>query len=424
MAAQQTQQQSAATLNAIARSAIRARGVRRLQQIFNQSYSTPLPSQITVYPRNVGMVLGFWVKVTGTVLNNSSTNALQLSDFGSLNAVAQFQFNDLQNNTRIQTPGWHIGFLNSWKKKRIAGSALIGVTGTNTGLSVTGTGPVTLTYQGMDSPTNYGSNWKVNAATPTIASGGSTSGTFQQWYYIPLAYNPDNPQNPDFRGAMYANVVNATAQLLISLPGQFGVSFAVANGTDSTQAMYVGESSGTFSAPTVSPYAIEVYQDYYDQLPTGNQGVLLPLLDLATIYEMKYTTISAITAASDFPYQYANFRDFLSTIAVYVNTASTGARGTGGDINYWALQAANFSNIWKVEPIIPAMFTRDHIGADLPPGVYMFDSRNRPISTTQYGNMQLVLNPITAGTGAYELVAVEDFALVQTLSMAGSLAAS
>jgi hypothetical protein len=54
----------------------------------------------------------------------------------------------------------------------------------------------------------------------------------------------------------------------------------------------------------------------------------------------------------------------------------------------------------------------------------MFDSRNRPISTTQYGNMELILNASTANAGAYELTCVEDFAIVQTLSMAGSLQAS
>ena len=56
--------------------------------------------------------------------------------------------------------------------------------------------------------------------------------------------------------------------------------------------------------------------------------------------------------------------------------------------------------------------------------VVAFDSRNRPISTTQYGNMQLILNAASASSNPYSLVAVEDFALVQTLSMAGSLAAS
>jgi hypothetical protein len=38
--------------------------------------------------------------------------------------------------------------------------------------------------------------------------------------------------------------------------------------------------------------------------------------------------------------------------------------------------------------------------------------------------MQLVMNPITAGAGAYQLICVEDLAITQMLSMAGSLAAS
>ena len=151
---------------------------------------------------------------------------------------------------------------------------------------------------------------------------------------------------------------------------------------------------------------------------------MLPILDLATIYELKYTNVTAITPAQDFPYQYANFRDFLSTISVYNNNGSYNGRGVGADINTWALQSANFTNIWKIEPALAAIMARQHIGLDLPPGTYLFDSRNRPISTTQYGNMQLVLNAITAAAGAYELIAVEDFALVQTLSMAGSLQAS
>jgi hypothetical protein len=129
-------------------------------------------------------------------------------------------------------------------------------------------------------------------------------------------------------------------------------------------------------------------------------------------------------AGQDFPYQYANFRDFLSTFAVYVNNGTTGARGVGADINYWALQSANFTNIWKKEPALVALESRQLIQTDFPPGVYYFGTREKPISTTQYGNMQLVLNAATAANNPYELIAVEDFALVQTLSMAGSLAAS
>lgn len=415
MATQQQQQMSAAQVNATARMAIRQRSVRMLQQIFNQTVVPGNNPTVTVNPRNVGLILGFWIKVVATVSNGSGVQ-IDLTDFGAANTLGQIQFNDLSNNTRIQTTGWHLNLINSWKQRRAFASALIGVGGTNTGDQTTGVAPA------EDSPINYGSNWTAISAPGTIAAAGS--GTVTMWYYMPLAYNPDNPNSPDLRGSVYANVVNATMQLFLSFAGAFGSSVAVANGADATQAMYVGHAAGSVALVTLSSATISVYQDYYDQLPVGNQGVLLPILDLATIYELKYTNATAISVGQDYPYQYANFRDFLSTIALYVNNGATGARGVGADINYWALQSANFTNIWKIEPALSAIMSRQHLGLDLPPGAYLFDSRNRPISTTQYGNMQLVLNAATAASNPYMLVAVEDFALVQTLSMAGSLAAS
>ncbi len=120
----------------------------------------------------------------------------------------------------------------------------------------------------------------------------------------------------------------------------------------------------------------------------------------------------------------SRFRDFLSVTAIYVQDSATGTRGVGADINYWALQSANFTNLFKLEPALIALKNRMHMQADMPPGTYYFSSREKPISTVQYGNMQLILNAITAGAGAYVSVGFEDFALVNTLNMAGSLAAS
>jgi len=391
-------QMNAAQVNAIARAAIKARSVKMLQQIFSQTVTPANNPTVTVNPRNVGLLLGFWVKVVATV-NNGSAVQIDATDLNAANVLSQIQFNDLNNNTRIQTPGWHLHFIDSIKGRRPFGTALVHGTG-------------------FDSPIDYGSNWAGEISAPgNIAAG--VSDTLTMWYYVPLAYTAD-----DLRGAVYANVVNATMQLNLSFAGQFGVSVAVANGADSTLAIYVGNAAGSVAAVTLSSATITVYQEYYDQLPMGPQGVLLPITDLATIYELKQTTQTAIVAGQDFPYQYANFRDFLSTIAGYVNNGTTGARGVGADINYWALQSANFTNIWKVEPALQALITRQHLQTDMPPGFYYFGSREKPISTTQYGNMQLILNASTATNNPYQLVAVEDFALVQTLSMAGSLAAS
>lgn len=392
------QQMTPAQLNTIARAAIKSRAIKMTQQIYNTTFGAPTnitnvaltQPVINIIPRNVGLIRGFWVKAVAT-FNNQSGATATISDFGPSNIFSQIQFNDLNNNTRIQTTGWHMGFVNSIRARRPFGTALVRTTG-------------------FDDPVNYGSNWPVWSGALTIGTG--TQGTLTYWYYVPLAYSDD-----DLRGSVYANVVNATMQLNLTL----NQNATVTTGTDSTSAVYTAATPGTnwFSALTVT-----VYQDYFDQLPVGQGGVLLPVLDLATIYELKNTTLTAIVPAQDFPIQYANFRDFVSTFAVYVNTGSTGARGVGADLNSWALQSANFTNIWKKEPNLIALQTRNHLQTDLPPGVYYFSSREKPISTVQYGNMQLVLNAITAGAGAYVLMGYEDFALVQTLSMAGSLAAS
>lgn len=413
---QQTQAQQNQQLNAFARQAIRSRGVRRNQVIYDQTFTSTIPPNITVTPRNVGLVMGFWVKVVCAVANTSAST-LTLSDFGPSNLVSQFQLNDLQNNTRIQDTGFHLNLINTWKGKRPFATSFIGVDGTNTGDQTTGVAPA------IDSPISYGSNFTTISAPSTPVPASTGTAVLTMWWYVPLAYNPDNPSTPDFRGAIYANVVNATWQLNIGTPGTYNSQLVAPFGTDSTQSVFF-QTTNVGVAATMTSYRVEVYQDYYDQLPTGNAGVLLPILDLATIYELKYTSNSNISVGQDFPYQYANFRQFLSTLAVFVNTGATGARGVGADVNYWALQAANFSNIWKEEPQLIALRTRQHLGVDLPAGCYMFDSRNRPISTTQYGNMELILNASTAGAGAYELTCVEDFAIVQTLSMAGSLQAS
>jgi P3 major capsid protein len=401
-------QATPAQINQIARAAIKARAVKMEQQIFSQTFTAASGNisgaqpVVNVVPRNVGLILGFWVKVAFTLTNGSGVT-IDLTDLGPANVLTQIQFNDLNNNTRIQTTGWHVHFINSVKARRPFGASWVNGTGFASGPSANANFPI-----------NWGNNWTQETQAPsTIAT--TIASPCIMWYWVPLAYS-----DSDFRGSVYANVVNATMQLNLT----FNPTPVVANGTDSTSAIYVGGTAGSVSAAVISSATVTVYQTYLDQLPTGPGGVLLPILDLATIYELKNTSVTAITAAQDFPIQYSNFRDFLSTVLIYVNTGATGARGVGADINYLALQSANFTNIWKEEPALVQMKNRNHTQADLPPGCYYFGSREKPISTVQYGNMQLILNAITAGAGAYGLLGYEDFALVQTLSMAGSLAAS
>ena len=382
-------------INAIARAAINAQSVRMEQLIQTTTIATPVTSQpqVTIQPRNVGLIKGFYVQVQFTVSNGSAVQ-LNLSDFGPANIFSQIQFNDLSNNTRLQTPGWHVHLINTLKNSRVFDMAYVA--------------------GAMDTPIAYGNNFIGQIEAPaTIPAAGT--GICTMWYWVPLAYDEQ-----DLRGAVYANVIQATMQLILTFnPVPF-----VASGTDSTTAIYFGDVAGSVASASITTATINVTQVYQDQLPIGPQGVILPVIDLATTYELKQTVITGAVPAQDLAYQYSNFRNFLSTIAIYVNTAATGARTGGTDINNWFLRSANNTNIWQRSPAYQAMITRARLQTDLPVGVYYFSSRQKPIVTTQYGNMQLINNPSVAGAGAYQLVAVEDFSLTQTLSMAGSLAST
>ena len=384
----------------MARSSILATAVDRCQQIFSTTFNPAQNNVVQIPPRNVGLIKGFFVNITGTLNNSDSANASTLSDFNVANIIQQIQFTDLQNNIRIQTPGWHLVCVNALKSRRPYGLAFKNAS--------------------TDYPVLFGANATavVNNISPPPAASGSPlvngTGTFSLWVYVPLAYS-----DRDLRGAIYANVLQATMQLTITVNTN---NLSAAAGTDSTSTVLIGPVASSVS---LNPVTITVFQHYLDQLPVAQNGqAVLPMIDLSTIYELKQTVLNAMVPGQDFPLPYSNFRDFIGTIAIFVHETAGTRDGDGADINYWALQSANFTNLWKYPPAMQFLKTRNHLGFDLPPGTYYFGSRNKPISTVQYGNMELIINPITANAGAYVLVAYEDFALMNTLSGAGSLAAS
>lgn len=375
-------------INALQRAAVLNAAVSMTQQVYSTTLvggSSPLASNVLqIVPRNVGLIKRFIIEISGTV-KNTDANVAALTQFGLSNLIQSIQFTDLNNNQRVNTSGWHLTMLQAAKYRRPYGSGYALET---------------------DNMTGFGENFPVIVAPSPAAGANSTA--FRAQFELPLAYNDD-----DLRGAVFANVVNATMQLQITLNPQPAATTA----TDNTLAVWGGLVAGAnlfYNSITVT-----VYQEYLDQLPVGKNGTVLPILDLSTIYELKTTPFQAITAGQDFPIPYANFRDFLSTFAVFYNGA---ARTNGSDINYWALQSANFTNLWKQGPLLCAYKARMILNTDYPLGVYYFSSRRKPISTLQYGNMELVLNAITAGAGSYILVGWEDFALVNTLTNAGSLA--
>lgn len=369
-------------INMQARMTVLANAVEMTQQIASLSVDPSQQNIINIPPRNVGLIKGFIVEVNGT-FNNPGGGTANRTELGAYNVLSNVQFQDLNNQVRINTPGWHIGLLNCAKQGFGYGGAY-----------------------SPNLPANFGNNWTVQSLASTVGTGADAA--VRVMYYVPLAYAAD-----DLRGSIYAGVVNATMNLQLTINTTPGVAAG-----DATNAVWTDEAV-TWKAGT--QVTVTVYQVYLDQLPAdGKGGKVLPFLDLNTIYELKQTTLTGMNVGNDYPYPYANYRDFLSTIAVYDNG---GTLNVGSDINYWSLVSANFTQLFKITPEIAALQARQTFMADPPKGVYYFDHRRRPINTIQFGNMELNLNASVVNANAALLVATEAFAEIQQLIGGASLSA-
>ena len=372
--------------NTLMRQAVLANAVEMVQNIAPLSIDPTQQTLVTIPPRFVGLIKGFLIEVTAT-LKNGAVAASNRSQFGSANILTNITLNDLNNNVRINTSGRHMGIINSARQGWVMGGAYA-----------------------PNVAMNYGNNWDVNSGAATLAI--SAVSEVRQIYWVPLAYSAN-----DLRGAIYAAVNNATMSIAMQInPTPFCDAAA-----DELNAIYKGDATGGYQAGT--RILINVYQVYLDQLPVANGGPILPFMDLNTVYEIKETAVGQnnIAVLQDFPYSYANFRDFLSTVAIFDNG---GQYNAGTDVAYWAMQAANFTKLFQYGPEIAAFYARQVFMADPPKGCYYFNHRDRPINTVSFGNMELVLNASVVNNNAKLLIGTEAFANVNQLNTSGATSLS
>lgn len=393
--------------------------LRMRQNIFSATVSPMTNPVINIIPRNVGIIQRFVVEIDGTI--TAGANQLNLTDFGLANVLQNVTFYDLNNNLRINTTGQHLVLLSTVKRRRpFAATAAWNLVSPDTS-----TVPPTATRfnlsQAMKVPAAY---WPVFSLEGDGAFGVPASSTarFRMIYEIPISYSDD-----DLRGAIFANVINSTMNLQLTLNV---TNFAVNTLADDTFAVFSAAASSPSGATppfiTAMQATVNVYQEYMDQLPINPKTgtLILPTTSLSTVYELKNTNLQAVTAGQDFPIPFTNFRNFFSAFVIYNNNGGMGGRAWGSDINYWSHTTANFTNIFKYDPLYNVMLTREVIMSDLPAGCYYFNFRKQPIWTTQFGNQQINLNASIAGAQAYAQVMWEDMALQNTLSGGASLPAS
>ena len=160
------------------------------------------------------------------------------------------------------------------------------------------------------------------------------------------------------------------------------------------------------------------FQNYLDQLPFTSQGPVLPAQDLSKMYLLTNTSLTGLTSGQDFPIPFPNFRAWQSLSMIYDDA---GTLTSGTDISLFQLQTANLTNVWQFDPKMAALRTRIALKNDWPAGTYMFDFRDKPINTNNFGNMQMTIRPSTVNTGANVLLGFEGIGIANQVITAGSI---
>lgn len=330
--------------------------------------SQPLPPQsvaaanvrgavLNFTAKNVGVIKRFVIEVSGAIVQ-AAAETLTRTAFGAANIFSNITLTDLNNVQRINTTGWHMYMLATARRQRAYGAAF-----TN------------------DSPVLQASNIGV-AVMPTPVT---TTQNFRFFFEVPVTYS-----DVDMRGGIYASTTGANVTLQLTV----NPNFVVASTGNPTTAVYISSST---DLGTINNFTVVVYQEYLDQIPIDprNNQPVLPLLDFGVAYMMMNTVLTGLSANQENSIAYSNWRNFLSTMAIYDNFGTGSAVAT--DISYWAIQVANATNLIRWDPYKTALETRNLIGDDFPAqqarALYYFDHRVRPINTDQFGNTLLVINP-------------------------------
>ncbi len=375
--------------NSLARQQLINQSILKKQLIYSFSGNpATINNTINIGGNNVrmaGLLTRFIVEVTATFAQLAA-GATATTEIGAANLLSNIQFTDLQNNQRHNCPGVQLALASTMKRHY---PWLTSFSAAQKAFN----GPATNT------PITY-------ATAPTATA----TGTARCVYEVPISVS-----NKDLRGGIFLGVYGAQLSLQLTI----NPNPAPAAG-DSTFAVFYGADASSISSVTVN-----VYQEYYDQLPMNNGAYVLPPLDISTVYQLTYTNFNNLTAGQDYYIPFANYRKYLSQSIIYNNSGTDGGLSAdGSDINYLQQVAANFTPIFKVEPLEQRRLNREQFICDLFKGLYVFRSYEKPVDTQNYGNMQLDINPITAGASSYAFVMSEFIAYQNQISQAPSLPAN
>lgn len=316
--------------------------------------------------QRMGIMTGVMLQITVPV--TIGTHVPTVSPFAPYNFVQNITYTDYSGLQRVNTSGYQLHALNSFRGGRLMNQANLNMAG------VSGWLPTT-SETGVD--TNI-------LAVPTAVA--SANMTFS--LYVPIAYDASS----DLRGAVLSQTIYGDHYITIQLP-------TLLQGTDPLVYPYQVNTSSTVALESASNITVQAFQHY---IMPQNGVANLPMIDLSTIYavEGNYTFNSNISAGAQTFIPWPNNRSIMSAMHI-VDQAATGGTANGTDVSQIILLGNSNTNIREMNPAYLRNQMRYRLGSDLPSGVYMLSSRAQPITTQLYGNVQTVFAMATAGAGTY-----------------------
>lgn len=339
LTAAQTQQANiakAVAANAVARQDLITNGVRMRA---NLGIFGPFTAgqRASIKMRNVGVMTGIFVRVTGNV---SITAAATASPWGPDNLLSKVEFQDYNTTLRVSTNATLL-------------KVLLGLRHGRTWL---GTGQGSVDTQQTVQPTGVANNQLFQFST-----------------YIPLAVDPHR----DLSGAVPAQTV--VGEQFLNLTVNPNV---------------VGDVSSPYTAGTMTLNSVsfQVWQDYI--LPATPTSPL-PYIDLNTVYELQgnFSTSQNVASNGQAFIDYPNVRSVRGLLFALNDNGTAPANGT--DIVSLTQLANGNTNLREDDPLSVRAIMRSILGGDAPPSIYYIGNRTNPIATYVYSQVQ---ERVTFGT--------------------------
>lgn len=343
MSPQQAVQQNAALRGALLASAPPMR--KQLPTISNGVAGQT--SRVKLF--NVGITTRLLLDVTMTY--DVVTAAMVATAKNPFNVMSRVKITDFDGTDRVNCSGYQLFVLNCVRRRQRYG------------------------YN------NGSANAVLNLPASTLTVG--VARTLRFLIEVPLAFDPSN----DLRGALLTQTAVGEAWLSIDW------NSVTVSATANDDAVFT---SATGTLANVS-FAVTVFQEYI--LPQAINGQTpLPTFDLMTVYEINGAVRSTdnIGVGIEKLFNFPNVRSVIGAYFNYLNNSILQAATT--DITRFRL-IANGNNVMKEYGPADKLFEQRIYmldGTDIAAGTYFELSRQKPIETALYGNVQFGITPATA----------------------------